>query len=185
MFDEIKNQSPKISVTEKRPLTEGMRNRPEVARVPKRLLWAVIVIAVVVVLGALFLFIRSQQQLKSVQKDLESVQNDPAAKTKESNKQLVEQVGKLIILPTDEEPTIATVSDLSKLEGQPFFEKAEVGDKVLIYQKDKKAILFRPSTNKIIELAPLNNSGSAGTPATSTPATSPAPVPAPAAAPAQ
>jgi hypothetical protein len=73
------------------------------------------------------------------------------------NKSLIESVGKLIILPIDEQPTVATVADLDKLKDQPFFAQAQLGDKVLIYQNAKKAILYRPSENKIIELAPLNN----------------------------
>lgn len=175
MFDDKNPQQPQIRVTEyKKPesLTDEIRsrdqNRSSTARVSRRWIWIVAIVAAVIVLGALALFIRSQQQLKEVKKDLEQVQSDPAAKTKEANKQLVEQVGKLISLPQDETPTIATVSDLSKLQGQPFFANAQIGDKVLIYQIDGKAILFRPTENKIIELAPINKSGQTGAPTTTT-----------------
>jgi hypothetical protein len=92
---------------------------------------------------------------------LQKVQADPNAEVKEQNRQLVDKVGQLIVLPTDEQPTIATVSDLDKLKGQPFFAHAELGDKVFIYSGAKKAILYRPSTNKIIELAPLTTGDSA------------------------
>jgi hypothetical protein len=179
MFDD-NSQPPKIRVTQyddrpTRPLTEGLRSRPPVVNISRR--WwvvALVIAALIIAAGALFMYFRAQQQLNTVKKDLENVQTDPAAKTREANKQLIEQVGKLIVLPQGEEPTIATVSDLSKLQGQPFFAKAQVGDKVLIYQVAKKAILFRPSENKIIELAPLNNNGQAGTPTTSaSPAESP------------
>lgn len=69
---------------------------------------------------------------------------------------LVEKVGKLYDLPQGEVPTIATVSDIAKLSQQEFFKRAQNGDKVLIYTKAKKAILYRPSTNKIIEIGPVN-----------------------------
>lgn len=78
-------------------------------------------------------------------------------------KNLVEKVGALIDLPTDEDPVVATVSDAKELTNQPFFAKAVNGDKVLAYTKNKKAILYRPSTDKIIEVTfynppPENNS---------------------------
>lgn len=69
---------------------------------------------------------------------------------------LVEQVGKLISLPTDEKPTVATVTDASKVKDQPFFANAKNDDRVLIYQKAAKAILYRPSENRIIEVGAVN-----------------------------
>ncbi len=68
---------------------------------------------------------------------------------------LVSKVGKLILLPKGEVPTIATVSNLALLKGQDFFVDATVGDKVLIYKEAKKAILYNPNINKIITVAPL------------------------------
>src|SRR2546423_14905701 len=46
---------------------------------------------------------------------------------------IVKNVGKLTTLPTGEQPTIAKVSDISKLQNQPFFHGAKNGDYVLIY----------------------------------------------------
>lgn len=74
---------------------------------------------------------------------------------------LVERVGKLMELPAGETPTVAAVSDVSKLKGQAFFVNAQNGDQVLIYSKAKKAVLYRPSTNKIIEVGPVNLSAPA------------------------
>ena len=78
----------------------------------------------------------------------------------------VEKVGKLIDLPPDEEPQIATVTDLERLKSQPFFAKAKVGDRVLLYTKNKKAILYDPVANKVMEVGPLilptDATGSAG-----------------------
>ncbi len=65
-------------------------------------------------------------------------------------------VGKLIILPVDEQPTMATVTDPETLKNQPFFSQAQKDDKVLIYTNAKKAILYRPGANKIVEVAPIN-----------------------------
>lgn len=77
-----------------------------------------------------------------------------AAKTQVSD--AVAKIGRLVDLPSGETPTLATVTDPTKLKDQAFFANAKVGDQVLIYTQVKKAILYRPSTNKIIEIAPVN-----------------------------
>lgn len=82
------------------------------------------------------------------------LQNAPSG-SREEIKALVEKVGKLIELPTDEEPTVATVTDLEKLKDQPFFARAKIGDKVLIYNNAKKAILYDPIADRVIEIGPL------------------------------
>jgi hypothetical protein len=66
--------------------------------------------------------------------------------------EIIKKVGALMELP-NEEPTVATVSDVSKLSDQQFFAKAQNGDKVIIFPNAQKAILYRPSTDKIIEIA--------------------------------
>lgn len=69
---------------------------------------------------------------------------------------LIADVGRLIILPS-EEPTIASVVDPETLkrEGPAFYAHAEVGDKALVYPVAKKAILYRPSVKKIVEVMSL------------------------------
>jgi hypothetical protein len=69
---------------------------------------------------------------------------------------VVNEISKVILLPTGETPTIATVSDPEPLKVQPFFTNAQKDDVVLLYAGAKKAILWRPSTKKIIEVSPLN-----------------------------
>ena len=92
---------------------------------------------------------------------------NPDIITKQEVDWLQEKVGKLMQLPSDEVPSTATVLDKDKLKDQAFFANAENGDKILIYTKAKKAILYRPSNDKVIEVMPIaldnSNNGSATT----------------------
>jgi hypothetical protein len=88
-----------------------------------------------------------------------SQQKKIISNTSQDAQTLLKAVNILYELPKGETPTIATVSDKTKLQKQSFFDKAENGDKVLIYSIAKKAILYRPSTNKLIEVAPLALNG--------------------------
>jgi hypothetical protein len=74
---------------------------------------------------------------------------------------LVNKVSLLVDLPPGETPTIASVNDASKLKNQAFFANAKDGDKVLIYSKAGKAVLYRPSTNRVIDYSTVNLGGSA------------------------
>jgi hypothetical protein len=89
---------------------------------------------------------------------LEQAKNSPGSGGSQTD-QLVGKVGRLVDLPPGETPTIATVNDSAKLKTQAFFADAKDGDKVLIYSKAGKAVLYRPSTNRIIEYSTVNLSG--------------------------
>lgn len=69
--------------------------------------------------------------------------------------ELVARVGRHIVLPEGETPTIATVSDPERLKDQPFFANAKEGDKALIYTGARKAYLYDPVEDKLLEVAPL------------------------------
>ena len=104
-----------------------------------------LVVALIVSAAVAMFFVRSQQDLRTLKKELSTTQQQLAVAQKQASQQsqseaqqLVSEVGQLTVLPTGENPTIATVADLSKLQGQPFFDQAQVGDKVLIYTSAKK-----------------------------------------------
>jgi hypothetical protein len=71
-------------------------------------------------------------------------------------KDILSKVGKLIELPTGEEPTIATVQDAERIKSQPFFSKAQNGYRVILYSNAKLAILFDEKGNKIINVGAIN-----------------------------
>lgn len=139
-----------------------VKSKPGVGRL---LLGAVSYIVVLALGGAGGIFFAQQKP------ELVGLSKSAAAAQAEADS-IVAQVGKLISLPTDEKPTVATVTDASKVKDQPFFAKAQNGDKVLIYQKAQKAILYRPSSNMIVEVGAVNINNQA---AVQTPAASPTP----------
>ncbi len=74
---------------------------------------------------------------------------------------LTEEIGAVMELPSGETPTLATVTDREKLADQPFFQKAQNGDKVLIYTNNGRAILYRPALKsgergKIVDVTMIN-----------------------------
>lgn len=71
------------------------------------------------------------------------------------NAKLLDDVRKVFVLPTSGTPTIATVSSADKLRNQEFFANAKDGDKVIVYSAAKRAILYRPSTEQIVNVAPI------------------------------
>jgi hypothetical protein len=87
---------------------------------------------------------------------MSSLKKDSPAVAEEDVQKLVEEVGELIVLPTDEMPTVATVAEPEKLKDQAFFANAKAGDRVLLYTNAKKAILYDPEAHKIVEVAPIN-----------------------------
>jgi hypothetical protein len=79
-----------------------------------------------------------------------------------SESEIIAKVASLIVLPDGESPALAKVSDLSALKGQAFFDRAKVGDIVLMYQKAARAILYDPAANKVVEVGPIQNATSTG-----------------------
>jgi len=108
-------------------------------------------ILIIAIIPTIYFFVQN----KNTENKLNDLQNN--SQSSATLDEVVKQVGKLVLLPSGEQPTLATVSDVAKLQSQPFFSGAANGDKVLVYNKAKKAILYRPSLNKIVEMAPLNS----------------------------
>jgi H+/gluconate symporter-like permease len=107
-----------------------------------------IVVVVVVVVGGYFGW-----------KSFQAKQNSPeaqAAQLQQQKNEILQKVAALTQVPA-EEPVLFTVNDANLLKGQQaFFKDAENGDVLLVYQQSSKALIFRPSTNKIINAGPVS-----------------------------
>lgn len=109
-------------------------------------------------------------KVTALNSQVEALNANPQIAVQKQTDELIKQVGLLMQLPSGETPTVANVSDASKAKQQSaFFANAQNGDKVLMYVKAGEAILYRPSTKKIVLVAPLTfNTDSTNT--TTTPA---------------
>jgi hypothetical protein len=112
----------------------------------KIIVGASMVIAIIAIVSAGFFWMKWRQ----------ADNNNPAKTAQREIDSTLERVGRLMFLPEGAQPTVATIKDPEQLKDQQFFINAEVGDKLLIYSAARKAILYRPSEDKIIEVAPLN-----------------------------
>jgi hypothetical protein len=76
----------------------------------------------------------------------------------DADKKLIAKVAKHALLPTDEQPVVYRITDPEKLKGQSFFNGAQRDDVVLAYSKSSKAVIYRPSVDRIIVavLLPVN-----------------------------
>ncbi len=66
-------------------------------------------------------------------------------------------VNKLVVVPGDEAPEQLTVPKASHLPANFIFKQAQENDIVLLYQHAGQAILYRPSTGKIIAEYPADS----------------------------
>ena len=88
--------------------------------------------------------------------ELSNLKDNPQIAVHEETLRLIEQVSKLVVLPDNEEPAVATISDIEQLKNYPFFAQAKKGFKVLIYANAKKSILYDPFQGRVVEIASFN-----------------------------
>ena len=131
--------------------TSGGKKSKQLSRKGKAKVIILVLIIVALAGGGVYFANKYNQAQKEVKR-----LSNPQEAAKQATKDVTDAVGKLVEIPTNETPTLATVSDASKLKNQSFFANAENGDKVLIFAQARKAILYRPSTNKVIEIAPVS-----------------------------
>lgn len=115
----------------------------------RNILIAILVLGIIAISAVAIYFFFQYQNSQRLLKN-------PTQASKQQSQTLLQQIEKHLELPQDEEPTIATVNDTEKLKNQEFFKKAKNGDKVVIYAKAKKAILYDPINDRIRDVAPIN-----------------------------
>jgi hypothetical protein len=107
----------------------------------------VLAVIIIAVLPSLFFYHQSRVAEQKL--------SGNSSSSPQTTAEVVKRVSRHILLPSGEQPTVATVTDASKVRNQAFFASAASGDKVLIYAQAKKAYLYRPGIDRIVEVAPL------------------------------
>ncbi len=120
-----------VATSQKKTMTERITER-------KTVLAVALVVVAMLIIGIVSVTSRGHKTLGK--KEL------AAAKT---------SVGKHMILPTDEEPTLAQVDDKKAVKDPFIAQKSDNGDQILIYSKNKLVIIYRPSIDKIVAAGDL------------------------------
>ncbi len=126
----------------------------------KNLLAILIIVVVVALAGAGFLYFQYQNtaaELKKVKSQVSSQAGIPGKQ--DEAKKFVTEIGKIAKLP-DETPSIATITDASKLKEEPFLKDAKNGDVLLVFSKSGKVILYDPVNKKIVNMTTLSTENS-------------------------
>lgn len=75
--------------------------------------------------------------------------SQPASSTAVLPAKTAQTVEEMAAIESDEQPVVLTVTDKTKVQ-QEFLSRAENGDQVMLYYQARKAVLYRPSENKVI-----------------------------------
>jgi predicted negative regulator of RcsB-dependent stress response len=154
----------KVQLKSEKPEGEKKKRSLKPLKPSKRGIAEFVVLVLLVVVGTYAWHLRTDRN--DLQSQVASLKSNPQQAVQEQTNTLIASVGKLISLPQSETPTVAAVTNAAQAKQQSaFFNNAQNGDKVLLYVKAGEAILYRPSTNKIIVVAPLtfSNSTASGT----------------------
>lgn len=125
----------------------------------KILLTSLIFVVILALIGTGFLYYQYQKTAKELKKVKSQTTTQDAVKPDEVKK-LVAEVAKVARLPENETPSIATITDASKLKDQTFFKDAKNGDILLVYNNSGKAVLYDPKEKKVVDITTLSQTAS-------------------------
>ena len=130
-------------------ITEGKKSK----KVSRLVIVLVVIVVFVLGTGAGYLVFN-----RLTEKGVLGKANNPEYVSQIQKKQIeniLEDLGELILVTEDEEPTVATILNVEALQKQnpTFYANAKEGDLLIIYSE--KAIIFRRDEKKIINVAPV------------------------------
>ncbi|HDQ22363.1 MAG TPA: hypothetical protein ENN28_00115 [Candidatus Uhrbacteria bacterium] len=137
---------PKESVTSK-ILPKKKKNMPKALK---------IVLVLIIIIGVCALILWQTGYLQAFKMALQIQKQQQVAA---EDAKVLKQLGKIMALPEDVQPTMAIITDIDALrEGQPdFFAEAKNEDRLILYPT--MAIVYDYKANKIIKVGPVQFTG--------------------------
>jgi hypothetical protein len=135
------------------------------------------VILVIAIVGVAVLFVRAEQNRRSIQQQLEQTSNELQEVRNNSEQagaalaqEILTKLRQHIDVVTEPAPTVATITDVEKLrDSNEFYKSAKNGDHLII--TEKRAILYDSERDVILDVVPVRitpNQGSQATPVPNT-----------------
>lgn len=141
------------------PSSAGFSGENNIAQPSNKKGWIIfLLVMALLLLGSTGGFVWSYSKYKKAQKQIAQLIT-PEGQAEVAQKEidaLLAKVGALIILPTDEQPIVATIQNAEELaKSQAFYINAQNGDNVLIYQSNAKAIIYNPREDILVNVGPI------------------------------
>jgi len=119
-------------------------------------------VLIVGIIAAIGLFAWAEQQrrdavsrLQQTEQELEQIRESTQRRGTEVAQEVLNVVRQYMDIPTDPEPTVATIIDVDALrEASEFYNKAKNGDHLII--TENRAILYDPDRKIILDVVPVN-----------------------------
>lgn len=107
-------------------------------------IWIIVLaaICVIAIATSVFFYLRST--------------TSPATSASRERDALVREVGQLVLLP-NEEASVLTVADKSKLKNVALTDRVENGDKMLLFAQSKRLVVYRPKSHKVIDMLTISD----------------------------
>lgn len=115
------------------------------------LLWGLLVVGLIAFGWSYYNYYQTSHKL--------AVLTDPKLASQLNEKQtaaLLAKISQLIVLPKDKNPIVATIKNVETLAGkESFYTYAHNGDKLVIFQASRKAVLYDETNNRIVNSGPI------------------------------
>ena len=74
---------------------------------------------------------------------------------KTDTQRVIESVARHYNMPKNEEPAVLTVLEAKNITSSYLKDVAQDGDRILLYQKNKRVVVYRPSIDRIVDIGPV------------------------------